>query len=271
MKRLLLIGGLVAGPALAQDAATPSRIVTIGAGVQAVPGFPGDAGYQAAPLIFARVRRPGEPIPARSPDQGPSIRLIGPANGLSVGPTIGFQGRRRNRDVGAEVGNVAFSVEPGMFVQGFVTPALRLRAELRHGVTGHRGVVGDVAADYVLRGADDRYVATVGPRARFGGARFNRSYFGVSNAAAAAIGAEPSTPDGGLHAAGVAAGLLFQLTPRWGLFAQAGIDRLTGDAARSAIVRRFGDRTQLNAGAAITYTFGVGRRRADATRAQPVE
>lgn len=259
MKRLVLLGAVLAGPAIAQDAAPPSRIVTVGLGVQAVPGFPGDNGFQAAPLIFARVRRPGEPIPARSPDQGPSVRLIGPADGVSFGPTIGFQGRRRNRDVGAAVGNVAFSVEPGVFVQGFVTSELRLRAELRHGVTGHRGIVGDVAADYVLRGMDDRYVATLGPRARFAGARFNRSYFGVSDAAAAAIGEDPTAPGAGLYAVGVAGGLLFQLTPRWGLYAQAGVDRLVGDAAESAIIRRFGDRTQLNAGAAITYTFGIRR------------
>ena len=37
-------------------------------------------------------------------------------------------------------------------------------------------------------------------------------------------------------------------------------DRLLNDAADSPVVRRFGSRDQLSGGAALTYTFFVGRR-----------
>jgi outer membrane protein len=47
-----------------------------------------------------------------------------------------------------------------------------------------------------------------------------------------------------------------QLTPRWGIYTYAGLDRLVGDAADSPVVRQFGSRNQLSAGAALTFTFG---------------
>ena len=47
------------------------------------------------------------------------------------------------------------------------------------GEAGHRGLVGDLGADIVIRDADS-YIFSIGPRARWGDGDFNRAYFGVS-------------------------------------------------------------------------------------------
>lgn len=240
-------------PTAAQE--RPPRIVTLGLGVQMRPGYPGADNLRLAPLPVVRVRREGQPIPLRAPDDGATIRAIGSEFGWSAGGTFNFQGDREDEDVGAAVGDVGFTVEPGLFVQGYLRPDIRFRAEGRRGVGGHDAFTGDVSLDYVLRTPGDRFVGSIGPRVRLGDARYQRAYFGVTDDAAVATRLPAYRPGGGLHATGVAAGGLYQFNERWGVFAYAGYDRLVGDAADSPLVRRFGSRDQASGGIALTYTF----------------
>ena len=50
-----------------------------------------------------------------------------------------------------------------------------------------------------------------------------------------------------------------QFGPRWGLFGYARAERLIGDAAKSPLVRTYGSRNQLSAGAGVSYAFTVRR------------
>ncbi len=263
--QMLLGLGLVmsAIPASAQDATAdddkPDLQFFVGLGVQVRPAFPGADTYDLGPLPVIRVRREGDPLPIRSPDQNTAFRLLGRRDGVSIGGTFNFQSARKEKDVGAPVGDVGFTFEPGVFAQSFLSDTLRVRGEVRHGIGGHNAFVGDVAADYVLRGPDDRFVATIGPRVRLADARYHRRYFGVSPDRAAASGLPAFDTDAGIYAVGATAGLLYRFSPRWAGYGYAGYDRLTGDAARSPIVRNFGNRNQYSAGIALTYNFIVKR------------
>ena len=234
-------------------------LVTIGGGARVNPEYPGADGLDVGPMPIFNFRREGAPLPFEAPDEGSGfgiLRILGEDNAFDFGPAIQFQGKRRQDDVGAPVGDVGFTVEVGGFAEVFVAESFRLRGEMRRGIGGHEAWLGDLYADFVLRD-DDSYVFSIGPRARWASNRWHDSYFGVRTAA-------PNLPlydpDGGIYAYGVTAGLTHMLGSNVGLYGHAGIDRLVGDAADSPIVSNFGSRNQYSAGLGLFYTFTVGGR-----------
>src|SRR3546814_9550627 len=70
---------------------------------------------------------------------------------FAFGPAFGFIGKRKASDIGADLPKVGFTVEAGGFAQAYLTPAFRVRAEGRKGLSGHKGWVGEISADYVAR------------------------------------------------------------------------------------------------------------------------
>lgn len=168
-----------------------------------------------------------------------------------------FQSKRRERDVGAPVGNVGFTFEAGAFVELQFSESFRLRAEGRQGLGGHDGLLGDLSADFVVRN-DNSYVFSIGPRARWADNDYHDAYYGVTPAVALAAGVPTFDAASGFYAIGAAAGLTVMLGERWGIEAQAGYDRLINDAADSPITRAFGSRNQYSAGLGLFYEFNVG-------------
>lgn len=243
----------LAVPASAQDG--ERRTLTIGAGAQLVPKYPGADDHGFAPLPYVDLRRPGEPPRFEAADESFGIRLFGQTRGFSFGPVLGLQGKREEDDVGAPVGDVDFTIEPGAYVQFWAGDSVRVRAEARRGIDGHDGWVGDLGADLVAR--SDGTIFGIGPRLRWSDSEYQRAYFGVAPAAAAASGLPAYDPGGGIHAVGAVAGVTHQLSRRWGVYAYAGYDRLVGDAADSPIVHQIGSRDQFSTGLALTYTFDI--------------
>lgn len=243
-------------PALAQDN-EPPLILSVGGGAQLLPRFPGADDYSVGPLVTGFVRREGDPIPFRTPDDGFGFSLTGRGGPVEIGPLLQFQGERDEEDVGAPVGDVDFTVEAGAFVNVNVSRSLRLRVEGQKGIGGHEGLTGAAGADVALRGGIDTLV-TIGPRLRFNDDDYADAYFGVTPAAAAASGLPAYDPEGGLRAIGVIAGVTRQLSRGLGIYAYAGYDRLVGDAADSPIVQRLGSEDQFSAGLALFLSFGIG-------------
>lgn len=248
--------GMMPVAAVAQETDDRDRVVTIGLGAQVGPKHLGSDGYAVFPLPFGKIRRPGEPMPYSASDDSPSIRLIRGEN-FSIGPTLNFRAKRDEDEVGAAVGDVKIGIEPGVFVEAYPTPSFRVRGEARIGVNGHDGIVGDLAVDYILRSSDQRLVAGVGPRVRFGDGEFEGRYFGVEPDVAVRTGLTPYAPDGGVHAVGLQASGHYQLTESWGVYGLAGYDRLVGAGDESPIVRAFGSENQFYAGVAATYSFNL--------------
>ncbi|HEX8526475.1 MipA/OmpV family protein [Allosphingosinicella sp.] len=260
--RAILLGALLfsAAPAIAQDDPDDEDrgwTVTVGGGAQIHPPYPGAEGVGLYPAPIISFRRAGKPIPAEAPDEGWGFGVLGSDSAFNFGPAVQFQGRRDEEDVGAAVGEVDFTVEAGAFVEAFIGDSFRLRAEGRRGFFGHEGTLGELSADFFAR-SGDRYIFSIGPRARFANREYMTTYFGVSPAVAGATGIPAFAPDGGLYAIGATAGLRFQLGGGFEMHGHLRYDRLRGDAADSPIVTNFGSRNQYGAGLGLSYSFNVG-------------
>ena len=251
-----------AAPAIAQssddggdsDQAEAPKRTRIGLGAQLVPSFPGSDELSVRPLFDLSRARGSEPFAFEAPDESFGFALIR-SGGFHAGPVLGFEGSRKPKDVGAAVDKVGTTVEAGAFAQYAFGPSFRVRGELRQGIGGHEGLVGNIGADFVMRDGD-KYLFSIGPRASFADRDFHRAFFAVTPAEATRTGLPTYAPGSGLYALGAAAGLLFQVGPRWGLYSYAKYDRLVEDAGRSPVVRSFGSRDQWSGGLALTYTFG---------------
>lgn len=241
--------------AIAQD--SDNLRVRVGLGAQLRPEFVGADDTEVAPLLDLDLARSTNEFAFEAPDYSFGLPVVS-TGGFSFGPAANLASRRENSDVGAPVGNVPTTIEAGAFASYELSKSIYLRAELLKGIGGHKGLVGTLGADRVWRDGD-RYVLSIGPRVLFSDGRYQRAYFGVTSAAAAASGLPPYRPSGGVHGVAVASGLSVQFNPRWGLFGFARYERLVGDAAKSPIVRELGSRNQLSGGLGLNYTLTIHR------------
>jgi len=241
-----------AGSAVAQEGA-PKR-TRVALGPQLVPRFPGSDEVSVRPFVDLSRARGDEVFAFEAADESTGFALF-QRGALSAGPAIGFEGRRRRGDLGVDLPRVGFTIEAGGFAQYQIAPAIRVRVEARQGIGGHKGLVGVIGADYVLRDRD-RWLVSLGPRLTLANGRYHRAYFGVGPAGAATSGLPAFRPDGGVQAVGATAGFSRQLGERWGVMGYAKYDRLVADPGRSPIVRGPGSRDQLSGGLALSYTFG---------------
>lgn len=245
-----------AAPAIAQEAS--GWTVTVGGGAQIAPKFYGSEDYSIFPLPNFGLRREGQPMPFEAPDDSFGIGLLGRDSAVDFGPVARLTAKREEDDVGAPVGNVGTTIEVGGFVQAFLGENIRLRGELRQGLGGHEGLVGSLAADFIIRDGDNT-IFSIGPRAHWADNDFHDAYFGVPVAIPAA-GLAAYNPGSGFYAIGARAGITQRLGRNWGLFGYAGYDRLIGDAADSPIVRQLGSRDQFSGGLGLFLEFTVGGR-----------
>lgn len=249
---------LIPATAFAQEKeGGPEKRTRVFLGPQIQPAWPGAKDMAFRPFADISRSPEGTPFEFEAPDESAGLSIIRSGR-FEVGPTVGFIGKRTAADVGADLPKVGFSAEAGAFAQVEMTPAVRLRIEVRKGLTGHKGWVGEASADYVARRGDD-WLFSIGPRVTFGDRRYHRAWFGVEPDVAARTGLTAFAPGGGIQSVGATAGLLRQLDARWGVAAFAGYQRLVGDAATSPVTRAFGTRNQPSAGIALSYSFGGTR------------
>lgn len=253
----VLACALVSGPAHAQeeDAGGEKRTRVI-LGPQLAPSWPGADKYSVGPYIDVSRTR-ASAFEFEAPDESFGSPLVHSGD-FAFGPALGFIGKRTASDIGADLPKVGFSIEAGGFAQAYLMPSLRVRVEGRKGLSGHKGWVGEVSADYIAREGDD-WLLSIGPRVTLGDAKYTRAYFGVAPAAALASGLPAYDPGGGVQSVGVTAGYHRMIGKNWGVAVYGRYDRLVGDAADSPVARQLGSRSQPSGGVALSYTFGGDR------------
>jgi len=248
------LGFTMTAPAMAQDDTEKPGRTRVALGPQLVPSYPGSDTLAIRPLIDVSRADAGEDFKFEAPDEGFGFAVIRGSN-LSLGPSLGFEGKRSSDDVGG-LPEVGFSFELGGFAQLEMGENLRFRAEARQGVTGHDGFISVLSADYVMRDGD-KQLLSFGPRVTITDSSYQDAYFGI-RPQDASFGLPAFDADGGVQSVGATIGYIQQLSPRWGIYSYAKYDRLLGDPADSPVVAAFGSRDQFAGGIALTYTFGKG-------------
>lgn len=229
---------VTAPPALAQQ---NSLSFSLRGGVVVLPEYFGSDSYRVGPtggtgLSNLRIG----PLALGDPG-GPQHYATGP----SVSGAFRAINRRRGKDELAGMENIKTSFEIGLRAS-YTEEFWNVFAELRYGVVGHTSFAGEVGADLLWRDPGG-FILNAGPRAQFGSGRFNRTYFGVTEAEAAdpRNSFDAFRPSSGFHKVGFEIGGYQPLGNDWALTAGVRYDRLRGDAARSPIVKQ-GSRDQFS-------------------------
>jgi outer membrane protein len=154
----------------------------------------------------------------------------------------------------AGLSEVRLGGEAGGFAEIYPTDFLRLRAEVRHGIRSHSGVVADVSADAFFD-LTDQVQISAGPRASWASADYFDAYYGVDAAEAAASGLSEYAPGSGLKGVGAGGAVTFNVTDQLSTSVFGEYERLMGPAAESSLVRERGSRDQFSVGASAVYRF----------------
>ena len=237
----------------------------IGLGVSASPDYEGSEDYEGAPAVFGRyVWDTGRYIDlGGAPSTGSAARLS--ANLLAageggtrweMGPLLQYRMERDDvdNDKVDDMKKVDSTVEAGAFV-GFKSG--HWEAQL--------SFAADVNSEYdgylvYLNGAynmevNDKLKLKFGARTSYADDDYMDAYFGVSSADAARSGLSTYSADEGMKDVGLNLTANYAFNKKWGLIGVVSYNRLLGDAEDSPLVDDEGDKNQLGATLAVTYSF----------------
>ncbi len=180
----------------------------------------------------------------------------GDGQGWSFRPSVRYVAGRSASDYPELLGlpDVSSSFELGGGV-AYRIGNIRPFVDLRQGVSGHSGLVGESGIDLIFLPAQG-LTMTVGPRLNFASRDYMDAYFGVTAAGAAASGLPQFSPSGGIRSAGIAATSRFEFNPTWAIEGTATWNRIAGDPAASPIVS-LGSRDQFTAAIGLMRRFRV--------------
>jgi MipA family protein len=236
--------------------------ITLGVGPEVFTSFPGASSVSIWPTGYISYRRPGEPEPFVSPDDGLGIALLD-LPWIKAGPVARFISERTLSGGFGSIGNnenffglhnVGFTAELGGFVELWPTDYFRARFEARQGVSGAQGFDANIELDIVERYGP--WTFSVGPRFQFGDDQFMNAYFSVTPAEAALNGNVFSyQAHGGLTSVGGLGAIKYAFTPAWSTTVFGGVNGYVGSAGGSPIPNRLGSLDDLTAGVIVAYSF----------------
>ena len=243
---LIGLGVCAAATSAVAQGRAPDRAV-IGIAAVYTPGYQGGDDYRLMPFPVIDVTY-GRFFASGRKGVGYTV-IDGPVAKISAGATYVPGYRRRDAPVG--IGRLDGGA------------GLRVAADMRLGgvlasLGGTKVVSGDVdgalldaSLAYPVR-VSDRLSVTPSVSATWADAQYNRAYFGISAAQAAASKLPAYRPGGGVKDVSMSLNASYRLTDRVSLGATASLSRLTGDARKSPIVV---DPTQPSAVLSASYRF----------------
>lgn len=215
-----------------------------GAGLQLQPQFPSSRKYELQPYPLFALRFLRVPVLGEVVDGKPSL--------LSVYPSFNFIGRRDDGDANYLQGtrDVDRAVELGL--GGAIEYRfLRAFAEVRYGVTGHSGFVGEAGLDVTHTSLNNALTLRAGPRFSVASEDFMDTYFSVPQGAVLPA----YQADAGFRDIGLAMTAEYAITEKVRVVGRAEYTHFVGDAADSPIVDA-GNQDELRVGVGLTYRFG---------------
>lgn len=230
--------------------------LTLGAGLNYQPDYIGSNDYIFRPRPVISLGRGTKSTWWTSEDDAISI-------GFFSGKAwrVGFSGnllweRKASTNpalVAMGVPDTKFGAEAGAFVEFYPTSWLRTRVDLRRGIVAHDALVAEAKIDVFQRiGA---WSLGVGPRMTIVGADYVRTYFGGTTAGNGGI---LQRFNAGVHSVGAIAQATYHWSDKLQTTAYLEYKHLVGDAAKTPIVRAFGDRDSITLGISASYAFDLG-------------
>lgn len=235
-------------PALAQTSAalSPPSVsewrLDIGAATLVTPRYAGSDQTRVRPIPYVEASYRDL---ARATVRDGRVRLdLTPvrSNGFYLGgeASLLFGQNERIAQLPAGFGNIPATPELGA-VGGFEVQAFQVEGRVRRAIAGHGGATADVAASLrlplpgTLRSGRPTIIA-IGPQASWGDRKYAQRFFGIDPDRAQRTGLRRYDPADALTYGGSVA----VIQPLWRQLTFVGVgsvSRLTGDAARSPIVR----------------------------------
>lgn len=244
-----------------------------GAGAFVTPKYSGDDNYRVLALPFLRGSY-GENFVVSVPE-GANYKVY-QKDGLTVkakagiafprdedGKSLfGISGEPTEDLIG--LGDLGASIELGAAAEYEFGP-LTLSGGLRHGIGGHKSIVGDasVSLTKVFKTPGPPVAVILSPNIKFGESSLTQAYYGITPEQSLASGLQEYATDGGIYSVGVNA-LTFVPTSKDSSFILfASLRELTGAAGDSPLVRERGDTTQGAVGLFWVKAFGQDARNAE--------
>jgi outer membrane scaffolding protein for murein synthesis (MipA/OmpV family) len=239
---------------------------TLGAGVMYIPAFIGSKDYQA--MVFPDIKVEYKDRFFASPFEGVGYNVIN-RDGWRAGPIMKFDfGRSEDDDspfrIGGKktnalrgLGDMDATPELGGFVEYNYEP-FSYTLELRQGVGGHEGLVGEIGLHYMgfTEQLGKPVMYAFGPRVIFADSTYNNAYFGINSTQSTNSGLAGYSADSGLVSYGISAFVVMSVSESVSLGVFGGYDRLGSEAADSPLIKERGDENQFMGGVRISYEFG---------------
>jgi len=239
---------------------------TLGVGVLYKPAFVGSKDYQA--MAFPDIKVEYKDRFFASPFEGIGFNVVN-NDRWRVGPIMKFDfGRTEDDDNPFRIagdktnalkglGDMDATPELGGFIEYNHEP-FSSTLELRQGVGGHEGLVGEISLNYTgfTEQLGKPIMYAFGPRATFADSTYNNALFGINSIQSTNSGLTGYSTDSGLVSYGIGAFVVMNVSESVSISVFGGYDRLGSEAADSPLIKERGDENQFMGGVRISYEFG---------------
>ena len=240
-----------AGEVLAKlgDEPLPDWRIILGPSGSLTPKYEGADSYHVTPGGVVDIRY--RDIAFFSVGEGLGVNLLrGDTYRAGVAVTYDL-GRDDNDDFRIRgLGDIDPTPEAKLFAQVVILPVV-IAADVRRGIGGHDGWIGDLGL-YMPLSASDTFVAFAGPSITLADQDYMDSYFSVSPGQAERSRLPAFQADAGFKNANFGVTAVYFISDNWLVVADAAVEQLLGDAAHSPVTQ---SRTQFTFDLSIAYRF----------------
>jgi outer membrane scaffolding protein for murein synthesis (MipA/OmpV family) len=240
-----------AGQVLESLEVTPPKwSATVGAGIATEPRYEGAKDYRILPSGILDIRY--RDIAFLSDGEGLGVNLLH-GKGYRAGVAIAYDlGRRQSVDSHlAGLGNISAAPVAKLFAEYFLKLVV-LTADIRRGLAGNTGVIGDLGAYIPIPIIMDKIFMFLGPTVTFADNHYMQTAFGVTPAQSTASHLAIYVAAGGLYSAGAGMTIISLFGDHWFLNFDGGYQHLLGSSQHSPITET---RTQFMADLNVGYRF----------------
>lgn len=228
--------------------------LTLGAGLRYQPDYVGSKDYVFNPRAIISLGRGLRSNWWAAEDDAISIGFFsGTAWRVGFSGNLLWQRSAKGPQIALGIPDTKFGGEAGGFLEFYPASWLRARVDLRRGIRTHDALVAEVKVDAFQRiGA---WTIGAGPRMSIVGADYIRTYYGPGWAG---NGGLLKRYNAGINTVGAIAQATYHWNERFSTTGYVEYKHLVGDAARTPIVRLFGQRDSITVGLSASYSFDTG-------------